>query len=284
MITDLKLVDGSREMQLLDRDDLRVTGLEIPFPEVRAAVEAKTDTDGVNDTTQHFGSRAVSVSLRLLDNSSATLDELASYMHPRSRPYLCASDDAWTGERRLRLRIAQNAAGVQIPLYPYARDVQAQWVAPDGAWESTAEVEFVATADFGGLEGRTYDLIPPRTYPATTSAGAVHHVNPGTWVHQKVRLYGPATGPRYTNEDTGETLTFTSGLVIAAGDYIEIDTAARTVFYLSNSDATRLNFLDYAVSTWWQLAPGANHVRYHPVSGVGAGSVAVVTYRPTWLS
>lgn len=284
MITGLKLVEGSSEMELYDRDDLRVTGLNIPFPEVRAVAEDRTDADGQDDSTAHFGARAVGITLRLLEQSSAVLDELAAYLHPRSRPYLVVADDDWAADRRLRLRTAQFGSPVDIPLYPYARDVQAQWVAPDGAWEDVVETEFTATADSGTLVGRTYPLITPRTYPATAAAGLTNHVNPGTWAHYKVKLYGPCVGPRWSNETTGETYRFTSSLVVAAGDYIEIDTKERTALYVSDPDASRLNFLDYAVSTWWQLAPGMNAVRYHPISGVGAGAIAVVTYRPTRLS
>lgn len=285
MITNMRLVLDSEEMSLWDRDDLWVTSFEVAHPEVREAVADRTDTDGTDDTTAFHGSAAVSLALRLQGGTdSSVLDELKRFMHPRSRPLLVVADDEWDVERRLRLRINQGSSPFQMPMYPVARDVQMQWVAPDGAWESSAELEVVIAADGGALAGRTYALAPPRTYPATMPAGAVLVVNPGnTWQHQKAKLYGPCAGPRYTCEDTGETLSFTEDLVLAAGEYVEIDTAARTALLNSDPDASRLNYLDFGASTWWRLPPGTSSVRYHPISGVDAGCVAIATYRPAWL-
>jgi hypothetical protein len=284
MLTSVRLVDGPREMALSGRSDLRLQSLDVPFPAVRAVTEDRTDDDGTRDSTMRHGPRAVSVQLRLTEGLASLTDELNGFLHPSARPYLHVTDDEWAGERRLRLRVDQQSAPMSVDLYPFARDVQAQWVVPDGVWEAAEPVEFVVNADTGTLTGRTYPLSFPRTYPTTMAAGALDHVNPGsTWQHFTARLYGPCNGPRLTNDTTGLSLVFTEDLALPAGDYLEVDTRDRTAYYLSQAGASRLGFVDFAASTWWRLAAGVNRLRYHPVSGVDAGCAAVIEYRPAWL-
>jgi hypothetical protein len=284
MLTSVRLVDGSREMALSGRSDLRLQALDVPFPAVRAVAEDRTDDDGSRDSTTRHGARAASVQLRLTERLAALTDELNGFLHPSARPYLHVLDDEWAGERRLRLRVDQQSAPMSAGLYPFARDVQAQWVVPDGVWEATEPVSFTVNADTGTLTGRNYPLAFPRTYPTTTAAGALEHTNPGsTWQHFTAWLYGPCNGPRLTNDTTGLSLVFTEELVIPAGEYVEIDTRDRTALHLSQAGASRLGQVDFAASTWWRLAPGVNRLRYHPVSGVEAGCAAVGEYHPAWL-
>lgn len=283
-ITAVRLVDGSREMPLLGRDELRLQNIDVPFPEVRAIEEPRTDDDGTRDTTTRHGSRAVSVQLRVVDNLPQIVDEISGFLHPSARPYLHVADGGWEGERRLRLRVDQQSSPMSADLYPFARDVQVQWTAPDGVWEAVDVTTVTVNADTGVLTGRTYPLVFPRTYPATMAAGALEHTNPGnTWSHYVARLYGPCNGPRLTNDTTGQSLIFTEGLNLAAGEYLEVDTRARSALLLSQAGASRLGFVDFAVSEWWRLAPGVNETRYHPVSGVEPGSAAVIEYHPMWL-
>lgn len=283
-ITKVRLVDGPREMSLSQRDDLRLRNLDVPYPAVRAVTEDRADDDGSRDTTNRHGARAVGIQLRIIDRLSAIVDELGGFLHPSARPYLHVTDDEWSDERRLRLRVDQQSAPMGTDLYPFGRDVQVQWVAPDGVWEQAQSVSFTVNADTGVLTGRTYPLSFPRTYPTTQAAGALEHTNPGnSWQHYVARLYGPCVGPRFTNDTTGQTLAFTDQLVIPAGDYVEVNTQDRTAYYLSQAGASRLNNIDFANSQWWRLAPGLNRLRYHPISGVEAGSAAWGEYRPAWL-
>lgn len=285
MITDMRLVLGSDQLSLWDREDLWVGELDVAFPEVREQAEDRTETDGTEDRTVNHGAAAVSLTVRLQGGTDATvLDSIKRFMHPQLRPYLYVADSNWQTERRLRLRSRQASSPFQMPMYPIARDVQIQWSAPDGVWESADLVSQVVNVDSAGGDGRTYSLTPPRSYPGRMPTGAVIVVNPGgSWSEQKVRMYGPCRGPRFTNDLTGETISFTEDLQLALGDYIEVNTAARTALLASNIDASRLQYLDYSVSSWWRLAPGVNAVRYHPISGVDPGCQAVVEYRPTWL-
>ena len=285
MITNMRLELGAEVLSLWDRDDLWVTELDVSFPEVREDADNRTEDDGADDRTVYHGSAAVSMTVRLQGGTDASvLDSIRKFMHPRHRPFLYVADDEWPVERRLRLRANQGSSPFQMPMYPIARDTQIQWVAPDGTWESADEVSQTINADSASNAGRVYALTPPRTYPGTSAVGALIVVNPGgSWSHQKVRMYGPCRGPRYTNDLTGETISFTEDLILALGEYVEVDTAARTALLASDADASRLQYLDYETSSWWRLSPGVNAVRYHPISGVDPGCQAVVTFRPAWL-
>lgn len=285
MITAARLVSGAREMQLLNRSDIAKVELDIPLPAAREDVADATDADGVDDNTQRHGARAVSINLRSLDEGmDAVVAELGAFMHPALRPYLCVTNSDWIdGERRLLLRATQGGAPVAGPLYPYARDVQAQWTAPRGVWEATNLTTFAVNADEEAA-GRTYDLVEPRSYPASMATGLVQHTNIGTtFSHLKARLYGPCAGPRLTNETTGQTISFSEALVLGAGDYVEVDTRMTTANLMSDPDATRLDQMDLLDSQWWRLVPGLNQVRYHPRAGVDAGCAAYIDYLPAWL-
>lgn len=283
MITAARLVDGAREMQLIGRDDIAKTEFDIPLPATREDVEERTDDDGTDDRTAHHGSRAVAINFREVDSPDAVVAELGGFVHPAMRPYLVMSNDQWLQERRLRLRIAQGDAPQAGPLYPFARDVQAQWVAPSGVWETSAATTFVVNAD-EEASGRAYNLIEPRLYPSSMTTGVLLHTNPGsTFSHFVARLYGPCRGPRLTNESTGESVSFTTDLTLAAGEYLEIDSRLHSALLLSNEDASRLDYLDFFETQWWRLVPGLNQVRYHPREGVDAGCMASIDYFPAWL-
>lgn len=287
MITRVALVNGDSELILLDHanfnDQLILTSLDIPSPETRAVADNRTDEDGTDDETQHHGARAVSAVVKLCDIPAVLVDQLNSYLHPRSRPYLVVADDEWPAARRLRLRADQWSSPIDH-LAHLVREHQLSWRAPDGVWEASDLATFTLNAAEGDTAGRIYPMVMPRTYPPTSSTGAILVTNPGTsWSHQIVRLYGPCNGPRYTNEDTNQTLVFHESLALGLGEYVEVDTRERTALRNSDADSSALTYLDFAISTWWLIPPGQSTVRYHPASGVDPGCQAVVDYRPAWL-
>lgn len=285
MITSARLVLGDREMHLVNRGDIARTEFDIPLPAAREDVSDRTMADGTDDHTAHHGSRAVSVSLRTLDGGvDAVVAELGHFLHPGLRPELCVTNSDWTQERRLILRGHQGTSPQAGSLYPFARDVQVQWVAPEGVWDALDSTLFVVGADEPVPDGLAFPAVYPVQWPSTKATGLVVHNNPGsTFSTFKARLYGPCRGPRLTNETTGQTIAFTDELVIPAGRYLEVDTATHTAFMLSDPDATRLDSLDFMASDWWRLVPGSNEIRYHPWAEVDPGCEAQITYRPAWL-
>lgn len=283
-VTSVRLVDGVREMILLPRETVTITKLDVPFPDIRSAVEPRSDDDGDVDTTQYFGARAVTLEMELYVTPATLVDELASYLHPRARPYLCVVDDEWEGERQLELRIDQHGAPIEQGADDMYRECQVQWRAPDGIWEAVDPVTVTIHAD---SDSETVGIVFPVTFPieftATEVTGVTQVANTGGGPsHFIARLYGPCTAPSLLNETTGEEITFTSALTLGAGEYVEINTRTRTAYLLSDPAISRLRYLDFAVTTWWLIEAGDQQIRYAPASA-DAGADAVIEYRPSWF-
>jgi hypothetical protein len=285
MFTSVRLVDGTREMVLLPREGLRLQGHDVPMPAVREVTEERTDDDGEDDTTELHGATSCSRELFATQTPAAFEEELGRFLHPRSRPYLVAADDEWSQERRLRLRISQFGGPRGVDLPRTTRRIQAQWKVPDGIWESADLVEETVNADIVTESvGFTLPVTLPVTLAATTGTGTSQISNVGgTPVHHVTRLYGPCAGPRLVNETLDEEITFTDSLVLGSGEYVEIDTRARSAYLDSNTSLSRLSDVDYTVSSWWQIEPGDQLIRYAPSAVMGAAA-AVITYRPAWLT
>jgi hypothetical protein len=284
MLTRVELVAGDRVMLLRPRDGIGTVELDWGFPEVRAQVQNRTDNDGSIDTTEYFGASAVSMTLKLYrpGTTRAIIDELNSFRHPALRPYLVVDDDEWSQPRRIMLRADQQAAPIAAG-QGALRQVQVGWKAPDGVWETNDLVEELVTADVSGTTGRSYPRVHPWSYTTSMASGATTVTNlGGTPSHFHARLYGPCSAPSLINLTTGQQLTFTSGLVLSAGEYVEISTRDQTAYLLSISSASRLTLLNFDLSNWWRIEPGEQQVRYAP-DDVAAGAAAVITYRPAWL-
>lgn len=286
MLTSVKLVDGSREMLLLDRrgEGVFFQNLEAPMPEVREVSEPRTDDDGTRDTTELHGARACSIELLVTRQPRAIEDELSRFMHPRLRPYLVVEDDGWTQARRLMLRADTFDAPLTLDTARWdGRKISAGWKVPTGIWETSEAVEVTVTADVqGDTVGFTLPFTLPLSLEATAATGATILGNVGSVPsHFVARLYGPCTAPRLVNETTGEQIAFTSSLSLSPGQYVEIDTGERTADLMSMNNS-RLTMLDFEDTSWWRIEPGDNQIRYNPeISSPGAA--AVITYRPAWL-
>lgn len=288
MITGLRLIDGDNELDLYPGiDGIEPQNLTLGSPDSREVASVRTDADGSQDTTKHFGSRAVSLSLMLYEDPAqiaVLLDEIAAYLHPASRPYLYVTDDGWAQERRILLRTDQWSAPYTGYASSLQRAVQLQWKAPDGVWEDTTQVTTVVPVDAPSTAGLPMPAVMPATFNAGTGAGARIFTNTGTVPLQwSARLYGPCTAPRLANETTGEAIVFKTSMVLNAGDYLDIDSRARTVLLLGDSSNSRLADVDYSQSTWWTLAVGDNQIRYNPATLPSAGAYAEFYTRTQWL-
>lgn len=285
-VTRIRLFDTDRETILggrdHTRDDILVHSIDPGSPSVRAVSEDRTGADGAYDTTRFYGGRTVALEATIW--SPDLLREISTYLSPRLRPMLGVTDpDIYQGERFLLLRRDNFTAGPIDHTSHIRRPLQFQWQCPTGMWQATDPVAFELSAEGETQAGRIYPEAWPRRYPPTAGTGQLRHTNPGTEpADQTVRLYGPCRGPRYSNDTTGETLAFDEDFAIPSGEYVEVDTANHTAYYLSDPAASRAHRLDYAESTWWRVPPGESAVRYHPTAEVDAGCGSVSTYRPAW--
>lgn len=281
-ITAIALVNGTNSLDLLS-GDITVSNLDKTAPEIRQVVDANPGTQGMNDTTQLYGAATVTLDFQLYSRPAQLLDALGQFTLPRMRPYLVVSDDEWSTSRRLLLRTENYGAPITGDMGHTYREGQVSWLVPDGVWESGAESMATVQANSGTTAGLTYPITYPITYAATTATDTVNITTTSTAdMYPVIRMYGPCTAPEITLDTTGQTIKFKTSLVLGAGEYIEVDTKARTAKL--NGTVLRQNDVDYSVTRWWMLrAREENTVRYHPGSGVSAGSFAQVIYREAWL-
>jgi hypothetical protein len=96
LLTEIKLVDGNREMLIRPRAGIAHTSLDVSFPSIREVTANRTDDDGARDTTFRHGAAAVSLALRLYQGGGtrAIVDELRAHRQAQpSTVYLVDLDD-----------------------------------------------------------------------------------------------------------------------------------------------------------------------------------------------
>jgi hypothetical protein len=124
--------------------------------------------------------------------------------------------------------------------------------------------------------GRGYDKSFNYGYGGAGSGGVVQITNAGTFTTRpRARIDGPVSNPFLENQTAGQTITF--AITLASDEYLEIDFDDRTV--LLNGTASRY----YTKSgDWWELAPGANDVRFG-ATGTDPAASATIYWRDAWL-
>jgi hypothetical protein len=121
-------------------------------------------------------------------------------------------------------------------------------------------------------------------FPSSSAPSSSQGVSTGNAAAQwTAALYGPCAGPALANDTTGLTLEFTSGLVLAPGEFIQLDSATRTAVRNGDPSQPVTGNLSFDTSSWWLMQPGVNVIRYYPDSA-GAGSVAQLSFRNSWIA
>lgn len=122
-----------------------------------------------------------------------------------------------------------------------------------------------------------YDLTPSAVFAeeSITNTGQIE-----TWPVWTIT--GPCTDPTFTNLTTGEILEL-SGLTLAAGDVVTVDTSERGATAKTIENQNGVNLWPYATTTsvLWPLEKGANIVRVTMGGTSGASSVQL-SYRRRW--
>lgn len=271
-------LDGLEPLELCDdRDgDLVVGSWELTFPDVRSVTESRPGADGETDRSAYFGARALNLQVRVHPtNRQAIVDRLRAFCHPSSRPWFFW--DEGNGERRIQLRADGHTAPISSPS---GLNYGVSWRCPSPFAEAAdPTVSVIAPAVTAG--GFSFPFSFPIVFPAG-GGGAVAVDNAGNMPAQWVaRIFGPCDDPILTNETTGESVGF-SGLTIAAGDYVEIDSTNHTVYVNGLSSASRYHLLDLTTLSWFRIRPGSTLIVFTATSP-GATAQAEITFRSTYL-
>ena len=275
---------------ILDSGPIIGARLDLGDAITREVVEVASDADGTIDTTALIGARVVTLEATIspaaaTDGASrwALTQRLRAFTSPRLRPelYMRFSED--DPELVVTMRRSQ-FSDLWEPQRGQRSRVTVQWVAPYGILESaelhTATVN--ASGSPGGL-GREYDLDFDRDYPADAPSGSVEVTNAGTIdAYPVLRLYGPwADETSIENLETGKALVF-DGLTVAAGDFLEIDTRAKTILLNGDTSDSRFQYLVFPDSQWWTLIPGAQRIRFQSETFT-APAQAQIRWRDAYL-
>jgi hypothetical protein len=274
-----------------------VTELDLGSPDVREVTNVRPDRHGLDDRTQLYGGRAVSVSISALTGAGASLDDVATmfgpYMTPAVRPTLhYILDRAGAAERTLVVRASQYAYKVDDA---YQRDVLLAWVAADPVARDPATSTATAWAGASsGVGGRSYDLTYDRTYPAGSSApaGAVI-LSPGdVEARPLIRIYGPITEASVRFSDGADpvgngSVGLLASYVIAAGHYVEVDCDARTA-YLDGSRMqsvlASLDWLEISANGWPTIPARQPTTMSLTGSSTTSATQAVATWNDGYLA
>lgn len=262
-------------LQLLPHSDSNphgvtsVDGLGSPSP--RQDVHPRSRAHGSTDYTAYYSSRVISLSGftygATMSAANTSFDLLKAAMALGSDHTLKMLRIGQTDDETMVVRVASELAGI----FAGASNV-VKW-----------SVDLLAADPrIYGLTTRTdvYDptsspgsgLMLPLVFPLEFVGSSSSHLtltNQGNFNTPPVfTIEGPIVNPILDNDTTGKSF-YTSGLTMSAGDSIVVDMASRL---LTVGGVNRLDYVDAALSYWFELQPGINLIRLR-----GSGMAAAQT-------
>ena len=236
----------------------------VGLPGVRAVVRDRPNGHGSLNRTKRLTDRLVELEGEIWGSSQqaafaefdvvggALLDALDE---PRLLRYRRGGDG-------LELQtLVQLASDVKAPLKGGGRFLKYQ--VQLRASDPRAYAQSVTTAQSATMGEDGGGLVFPVTWPATFlpgSSGQAVFSNQGSAATPPVfRLYGRLVNPTVRLLPDGpEVVLFGE---VAAGDFLELDVANRTIRLNGNPSANRLGMRDFAQTTWFELPRGSGTVR-----------------------
>jgi hypothetical protein len=237
------------------------TELDLGYPEVRDVTNNNPDQDGITDRTRYMGSRAMSASVRA-SGGTMTADEIgaifAPFMVPNARPELHYVLDRPDAPERFAV---VRAAGYSWPISgKRSRDIGLQWVAADPIVRDPLQKLATAYAGASTIPGRTYPLTFNRIYPVGGGVATTGEIRSAgdIVVRPLLRVWGPITNPVVTMTPTtgadpagpDAVIRFVTGFIVAAGSFVDVDTAAKTAFVGGDPTRSVMAQIDWAQSVW----------------------------------
>lgn len=240
--------------------DEAVTGMD--SPEVRAAVYDRVEADGAIFGNFYHGNRPITLNGQMLAATVADRNARENKLYKAVNDCMRANGTlSWT---------PSGSTSQQV----YVRKFQP--LRMRGAFVKDFFISLIAADPY--IYGATLN-VSAATAPATD----VTITNEGSAPREPVlvRVNGPTNGTVIVRNASPTTrdIAFRSTMPnLGAGEYIDIDPINRIVTHSSGADY--FQYIDYALTTWWQLAPGANTVS---LRGTNTTGTIVVSHRHTWL-
>lgn len=279
---------GARSVDLEDYDGgWFCQSLDLGYPDVRDVVSNRPDQHGIDDRTQYFGGRPVEAQITALEGAGASIDSVAAtfapFMDPAQRPTLHYVLDRPGYPERILTGL--RAAGYAWPIVgPYQRDIQLQWVANDPIVYDPAQKTTTAWSGSSSNPGRTYNLGFNRIYPTGGSSPTTGQLSTAGDVGMRpmFRIYGPITRPVVQMVIAGLVayqIWFLAGVIIPAGQWVDVDTRAKTVFANSDPGQSWATSLDWQNTTWPVIQRGSPA----GLTLVGSSTSGITQVQAFWL-
>lgn len=138
-----------------------------------------------------------------------------------------------------------------------------------------------ATASYIAAGSTSPGIIVPvsgLTIDAVTVTGQVSLTNPGNDTGPlRLRIDGPCVGPIVTHVGTGDRLVFSSSLVLAAGEWLDVDMEKHQVY--ANGQSSRAGYI--TARGWFGFDPGPNTFAF-TAAQYNAASQLTVAGTPAW--
>lgn len=126
--------------------------------------------------------------------------------------------------------------------------------------------------------GRSYPKTYPKNYGALMSPSSAQLLNTGNYpAYPRIVITGPVQTPRIENVTTGQFVQL--NITLTSTQFIVIDMRSKTVL-LQDSVSRRSTLV--VGSTWWQVVPGANEIRFTTFTS-GTGANAKLYARSSWI-
>ena len=274
-------VDSSGDFRIVTK----LTGWEDSAP-VRASGEPKSQQDGDWDAAPFLGSRVVGIEGAVSQDSPAAAlavaDELTGLQV--GQVYTFTVDNEAIGPRSAAVRIEVGAVLEWLDDLAFTYTMQVKAADPRKYGPET----FASTplSNAAGGTGLLYPLAFPLDYgvaPGVTP-GAITLSNAGTAAYwPRLRIDGPVPNPTVTLVETGDTLRFNG--TVAAGQWLDIDTANRRVLLRGSQDSPGVSqrHLVSASGRWLAIPVGGGSLRWTADAADPAASLSAWGYEGAWL-
>ena len=246
----------------------------------RVVSEEAPGADGEIDTSQLHAAGSVTIGLRLLPTApfETSLRQLRAFTNGRLRPTLSIVAD----DESEKIATLSRGTVTTAQERPTHQDAVIQFAVPSGILESAELHEASANASGDTVDGFEFDIEFDLEFPAASPQGSVEVVNAGDRdAYPVLRLFGPWSGESSIINDTYDERLVFDNLSVTAGNYLEIDTRAKTILLNGDSTQTRYQYLVFPDSTWFTLRPGTQRIRFVPTTFT-APAQALILWRDAW--
>lgn len=257
-------------------------------PEVRSSDRTRLRRHGLLPGDDYLGGRSVVLSLEVFgaDDAAfqANLDALKAALVPGNAEAALSfkvPGVAGGGVRIMNVRPRKMALPIETRFLYRLPKVAVEFFATDPRLYDIVQQNPSTGLNLSVIGRPSGNFSWNLSWGGPSTSNIVQATNAGTFVTPCViKIDGPVTNPQVENVTAGKFIKLSAdgGLVLASGEFVEIDTDARTI--LLGGTASRYSKLS-SDSSWFDLAPGANELRF---IGTTAGApLMTVTWRSAWL-